>query len=176
MTQAAAEADGGDAFHQARSTDTAHSDGTGALQLSPGGTSVWGCLLALAGVAVALPYRGARQHPLAGQRQQLLNGPRVLPPGVGEGGVGEDIESRQRPVVIEEVYDDELEDGVLLEDQKTAPSDFVHHGGGGYGGPKGRVRMKVYRGPSQGYGYKSHAPWGYWVKQPADKHKGYGYH
>ncbi|CAG0886543.1 unnamed protein product [Darwinula stevensoni] len=39
----------------------------------------------------------------------------------------------------------------------------------GYGGPAGRVRIKVYRGPSDGYGKKSHAPWGYWVKQPADR-------
>ncbi|KAJ3649139.1 hypothetical protein Zmor_020897 [Zophobas morio] len=31
-----------------------------------------------------------------------------------------------------------------------------------------RVQIKVFRGPSEGHDY--FAPWGYWVKQPADDH------
>ncbi|ROT71879.1 putative ubiquitin-like protein with similarity to mammalian NEDD8 [Penaeus vannamei] len=49
---------------------------------------------------------------------------------------------------------------------------------GDYGGHLDRVQIKVYRGPSKGYGYHKFAPWGYWVKQPEDdhaKHHG-GYH
>ncbi|KAK3874450.1 hypothetical protein Pcinc_020614 [Petrolisthes cinctipes] len=50
-----------------------------------------------------------------------------------------------------------------VHDQATAASD---HGEGYHG----RVQIKVYRGPSKGYGYDKFAPWGYWVKQPEDDH------
>ncbi|CAH1182472.1 unnamed protein product [Phyllotreta striolata] len=45
------------------------------------------------------------------------------------------------------------------EDLEAAASDHEHHG---------RVQIKVYRGPSEHSGHDYFAPWGYWVKQPAD--------
>ncbi|CAG9834280.1 unnamed protein product [Diabrotica balteata] len=45
------------------------------------------------------------------------------------------------------------------EDLEAAATGDDHHG---------RVQIKVYRGPSEHSGHDYFAPWGYWVKQPAD--------
>ncbi|XP_023340566.1 uncharacterized protein LOC111710675 [Eurytemora carolleeae] len=37
--------------------------------------------------------------------------------------------------------------------------------------PLGRVKIQVYRGPSQGSGYDTFAPWGYYNTQPLDLDK-----
>ncbi|CAH0550327.1 unnamed protein product [Brassicogethes aeneus] len=47
----------------------------------------------------------------------------------------------------------------LYEDSDTAAAGEGHYG---------RVQMKVYRGPTEHDGHDHFAPWGYWVKQPAD--------
>ena len=56
-------------------------------------------------------------------------------------------------------------------------------GGGGGGHHHGRVQIKVYRGATKesggdkkGKDKETFAPWGYWLKQPADDHKGHGHY
>ncbi|KAK9869239.1 hypothetical protein WA026_002990 [Henosepilachna vigintioctopunctata] len=38
------------------------------------------------------------------------------------------------------------------------------------GDDHGRVQIKVFRGPTEHDGHEHFAPWGYWVKEPADHH------
>ncbi|KAF2885226.1 hypothetical protein ILUMI_20945 [Ignelater luminosus] len=50
--------------------------------------------------------------------------------------------------------------GPVYEDSESAATGDHHHG---------RVQIKVYRGPDDhGHGHHDFAPWGFWVKQPAD--------
>ncbi|CAB3387331.1 Hypothetical predicted protein [Cloeon dipterum] len=52
--------------------------------------------------------------------------------------------------------------GMPAQDLQTAASGHHSHG---------HVQIKVYRGPDSGHGNEKdghHAPFGYWVKQPAD--------
>jgi len=44
-----------------------------------------------------------------------------------------------------------------------------------YGGAVGRVKIQAYRGPSEGKGYDTFAPWGFYVTQPKDNFYGYGH-
>ncbi|RZC35642.1 ADP-ribosylation factor-like protein 16 [Asbolus verrucosus] len=48
----------------------------------------------------------------------------------------------------------------VYEDLEGAASDHEY----------GRVQIKVFRGPTEHSGHDYFAPWGYWVKQPADDH------
>ncbi|KAL1455748.1 hypothetical protein WDU94_009818 [Cyamophila willieti] len=57
---------------------------------------------------------------------------------------------------IERMSNDNVE---TKRDQVAAPSGDNHGG---------RVQIKVYRGPDSGGHHEQFAPYGYWVKQPAD--------
>ncbi|XP_030750188.1 uncharacterized protein LOC115877978 [Sitophilus oryzae] len=48
------------------------------------------------------------------------------------------------------------------------PIEYQDSGVTGSEGNHGRVQIKVFRGPTEHDGDETYAPWGYWVKQPAD--------
>ncbi|KAK7600869.1 hypothetical protein V9T40_008310 [Parthenolecanium corni] len=61
-------------------------------------------------------------------------------------------------------FEDEIggqEAALERQDQEEAATNEHHHG---------RVQIKVYRGPDQHDEHEHFAPYGYWVKQPADHH------
>merc|ERR1712048_89477 len=57
-----------------------------------------------------------------------------------------------------------------------AMPDDAYHPAPDYHPAIGRVKIQAYRGPSKGDGYDAFAPWGFYVTQPKDDFKGYGYH
>ncbi|KAF7272691.1 hypothetical protein GWI33_014554 [Rhynchophorus ferrugineus] len=62
-------------------------------------------------------------------------------------------------LMIVGVYAKALKDDV----SEKSVTDSGHQGG--------RVQIKVFRGPTEQDGKESYAPWGYWVKQPADHYQ-----
>ncbi|PSN51072.1 hypothetical protein C0J52_01540 [Blattella germanica] len=66
------------------------------------------------------------------------------------------------------VRDQQVEESAFIpravlpaQDLQTAATGHGHYG---------RVQIKVYRGPTTGGHHEHFAPYGFWVKQPADDH------